>query len=94
MISEKQFTQQIKELCKMFGWLYYHTHRSQFSPAGFPDVVAVLAVDKRVVYVELKSEKGKLSHDQRLWLWHLAAAGQEVYVWRPDDLQQAAKVLR
>lgn len=69
------------------GWdLHYHTYRSFKSPTGFPDDVLVRPRDRRVVFVETKTEKGKPSDDQRVWLAKLAAAGAETYLWRPSDL--------
>lgn len=91
-ISERQFEAQVKDAAKMFGWLYYHTHRSQFSPAGFPDCVFVRPPE--TVYAELKSATGKLSEEQRRWLWWLCAAGQRVFLWRPSSLEQVIEVLR
>ncbi len=65
--------------------LYYHTHDSRRSPAGFPDCVFAWR-SGRVVYAELKSEKGRLTPDQRRWLDYLALSGAPVYVWRPEHL--------
>lgn len=84
MWTEKQFESQIKDLAKRFGWKYYHTWRSIHSPAGFPDCVFAR---ERVVYAELKSETGQPSAEQYEWLEALAEAGQEVYLWRPDDME-------
>ena len=93
-LSEKRFERQVKDAAAMFGCLYYHTHRSQFSPAGFPDCVIVKPRGGPVIYAELKAEKGKLSDDQRTWLWWLCQAGQRVYLWRPSSLDQIIETLR
>lgn len=66
VITEKQFEAQVKDLAKVFGWKYYHTWRSIHSPAGFPDCVMVRP--PRLIFAELKSEKGKLSPEQQEWL--------------------------
>lgn len=89
-MTEKQWTTRIVELSKMLGWLRYHTHRSERSPAGFPDEVLVR---DRVVFLELKREKGKPSPLQVEWLDKLATAGAEVYLARPSDEQEIAQVL-
>jgi len=90
-ISEKQFERQVKDAASLFRHEYYHTQRSQWSPAGFPDCVMVR---ETVIYAELKSEKGKLSEDQRRWLLALCRAGQRVFVWKPSNLDQIIEVLR
>ena len=97
MISEKQFEGQVKQLAKMFGWLYYHTWRSIHSPAGFPDCVFVR--NGTVIFAELKSEKGKLSEHQEEWISALnrvskGSVGVQVYVWRPADFDRIVEILR
>ena len=49
---------------------------------GFPDIVALR---ERVVWIELKAVKGRLSVEQSRWLAQLGYAGQEAHVWRPSD---------
>lgn len=90
-VSEKQFERQVKDAAKLFGWLYYHTHRSQFSPAGFPDCVMVRG--DRLIFAELKSAKGKVSEEQYQWLDALAATA-ETFVWRPDDIEEIIECLK
>jgi len=65
-ITEKQFEAQVKDLAKIYGWLYYHTWRSFHSPAGFPD--CVLVRPPRLIFAELKAEKGVVSDKQQEWL--------------------------
>lgn len=95
-ITEKQFESQVKDLAKMFGWLYYHTWRSFHSPAGFPDCVMVR--DTRTIFAELKTDNLSVSQpsfEQYAWLYALNEAGQEVYLWRPGDLDtEIVEVLR
>jgi hypothetical protein len=60
---------------------------------GFPDLV--LARPPRVIFAELKTAKGKLGPEQENWLAALTACpGVEVYVWRPDQLDDIAQILR
>jgi hypothetical protein len=74
----------------MLGWTSYHTLRSRGSRAGYPDRTLVR---DRIVFVELKREKTGPTDDQVEWLDRLAIAGGEVYLWRPSDLDEIAKVL-
>lgn len=82
LITERDWQSEVIEIAGAGGWMHYHTHDSRKSARGFPDLVFVR---ERVVYAELKSETGKPSDDQVRWLHALAAAGQEVYLWRPRD---------
>lgn len=77
-------------LAVQLGWTSYHTLRSRGSRAGYPDRTLVR---DRIVFVELKREKTGPTDDQVEWLDKLAAAGGEVYLWRPSDLDEIAKIL-
>ena len=80
-----------KGLAPMLGWrLTYHTLRSKGSQSGFPDRVLVR---DRIIYAELKREKTQPTVAQKEWLDGLARAGAEVYLWRPSDLDEIAKIL-
>ena len=95
-LSEKQFGGQLEQLCKLFGWRYYHTHNSRFSAPGYPDYTLVR---ERVIFAELKREdtkkkKYKLSASQIKWRDALLEAKQEWYLWRPRDMDDIAEILR
>ena len=79
-------------MANVWGWISYHTHDSRHSAAGFPDLV--LVKPPRVLFVELKSESGRVSADQMLWLAALAKCpGVETMVWRPSDFDDIGLVL-
>lgn len=88
---ERIFQAQIIELARMQGWDYYHTWSSINSPAGFPDLVMVRG--PRVVFVEVKRDSENPDANQRKWLWKLAAAGQEAYLWKPINWDQMVSCL-
>ena len=92
-LSEKDFQQRIIDRAKALGWLVYHTHDSRRSTAGFPDLV--LARKGRVVFAEVKDEKGTLSKAQAEWHVELMPGNRthEVYVWRPSDLVEIESLL-
>jgi hypothetical protein len=91
-ITERQWLRQVVDLAKMLGWRPYHTQLSKWSEAGWPDLA--LCKPPRLLLVELKSDRGKLTAAQREWLTMLAGcSGVEVYLWRPSDLDQAVGVL-
>jgi hypothetical protein len=82
-VTERELQSAVIEAATLFRWRHYHTHDSRRSAAGFPDLV--LCKPPRTLFVELKSEKGRLSPEQTEWLQDLEKAGQEVRIWRPED---------
>jgi len=93
-VTEADLREQIRDLCKLFGWKMYFSWTSIHSPRGFPDLVLANPEQKRVIFAELKREKGKLTGHQEEWLNALDGAGAEVYVWRPGDIERIADILR
>lgn len=85
-------TKRAPGLADGLGWRGYHTHRSDRSPAGFPDLVLV----RRgwLIFAELKRQdrKAKPSAAQEEWLDDLGEVEARLYpfvtahVWRPLDL--------
>lgn len=90
-INEREFLGQVVDLAKMFGWRVYHTWLSKHSAAGFPDLVLVRP--PRLVFAELKSEKGKLTVPQAQWIWLLRQCA-ETYIWRPHQFEKIVEKLR
>jgi hypothetical protein len=98
--SERDFQREVIQRAKSLGWFIFHAlpgqgrnkHLTLFiGKRGFPDLV--LCRPPRLLFVELKSEKGRLSKDQQEWLDALRACGVEVYVWRPSDLERITEIL-
>ena len=95
-IAEKDFMQQIIDLASLRGWHHYHTHDSRGSAEGFPDLVLIRTRenDGRIIFAEIKAQKGVASPEQKIWLTLLAATGMvEVYLWRPSDWDRIVEVL-
>ena len=91
-IPEKDLQQQVEQLLRLFCWRYYHTWNSRRSAQGFPDLIALRR--ERHLVAELKKEGGEPTPEQQNWLDEFEEVGFEVYIWRPADVEQAAKVLR
>lgn len=95
--SEAAFQQALTNMATAFGWRWYHTHRSDRSPRGFPDLVLVRGVD--LIFAELKTDKGVVSGPQQEWIDSLGrvafiADNVSVYLWRPADWPAIEAVLR
>ena len=94
LVTEKQFMVDVMHYARLKGWLLYHTHRSDRSEPGFPDLVLVRS--PRIVFAELKTERGRPTEDQALWLDELGRSGGatvEAHLWRPSDWVQIEMVL-
>ena len=104
-ISERDFLATVVEYAQLKGWRVAHfrpgmTSRIdksgkpvwvtpvQADGKGFPDLV--LARDGQLLFIEAKSEKGKLSKDQQKWFWELSKVAYSSprvggHLWRPSD---------
>lgn len=89
--TEAQFAAAVIEYAELCGWLVKRDpmYRATAASPGFPDLV--LARGGVVRFMELKSEKGRLTEAQ--WDW-AHAIGEQWYVMRPSDWPEIEKVLR
>jgi hypothetical protein len=74
-------------------WRCYHTHRSDSSPEGFPDLHCVCPSAQVTLYAELKTESGTVTDLQKAWLLDCAEVTPFVYVWRPSDGDEIVEAL-
>ena len=103
-MTEAQFQRSVIELAQLNGWKVAHFRPAQNSKgawrtpvaadgAGFPDLVLVR---DRVIFAELKTDKGRVRPEQREWLDAIQTATTgdpppcdrtiiETRVWRPRD---------
>ncbi len=93
-MSEQDLLKCVLDTAKVFGWLTAHFRPAMLKNGnwrtavsgdgkGFPDVV--LLRDNRSLAWELKSAKGKATHEQQTWLSAFKRAGWEARVIRPED---------
>ena len=90
-MTEKQFQSLIVQFAKMRGWLVYHTYDSRRSEPGFPDLVLVRR--KRVLFRELKTDKGRVTPAQKTWAASLEKAESDYKLWRPSMMTEIYKEL-
>jgi hypothetical protein len=99
MVSERDFQTAVVDLARLKGWRVAHFRPAQTSKGwrtpveadgkGFPDLV--LARAGRVILLELKSARGRVSPEQGEWL---KALGGSAYVIRPADWNELQVILR
>ena len=98
-MREADLQDAIIEMAGFLGWMVAHfrparTDKGWRTPVsadgkGFPDLVMVHPVQRRLLFAELKAEKGKLSPEQQAWIGALSRVTPlgmaELYVWFPTD---------
>ncbi|WP_313813002.1 VRR-NUC domain-containing protein [Glutamicibacter sp.] len=95
--SESDFQTHVLHLAKTYGYtLTYHTADSRRSNPGFPDLVLVHGKTGKLLFIELKTQVGRVSVHQESWINGLRIGGHVAEVWRPIDYVSGriAKVLR
>jgi hypothetical protein len=88
--SERSFQTAVIQLARLQGFRVYHTHDSRKSEPGFPDLVLAR---ERIVFVELKAQKTRITDEQLDWQQALNEAGAEIHFWRPSDWPVIERIL-
>jgi hypothetical protein len=97
-MTEVELQRAVIDCAHLFGWRVAHFRAARMGDgqwrtpvegdgAGFPDLVMAR---ERVIFAELKSQRGHLSEPQRQWSTRLVSAEAEVYLWRPSDWTSGA----
>jgi Holliday junction resolvase len=91
---EAEFHEQVAHLMRINGWSVYSVPDSRrVSLAGYPDITAWSG--NRLIFAELKREKGRVSPAQEEVLAELRQIPcAEVYLWKPSDWQEIVDVTR
>lgn len=95
-MREEVLQTRVEELLRTFGWWVFHDQDPRRNQAGLPDTIAMRP--GRLLFAELKSEKGRLRPKQAEVRGHLegvvariahgpySPAPVSYYLWRPSDL--------
>ena len=96
--TETQFRQAVIQVAEWCGWFCYGIKRTDLalllsaSGIGYPDLT--LCKPPRFIVVELKTERGRLTVDQRRWGTALTDCGVEYATWTPADWPDIEALLR
>lgn len=63
-LRERDLLAQVKDYLKIKGVFFFRIHQSLGSTPGLPDIIAVQPGTGRLIGLELKSDRGKLSYEQ------------------------------
>jgi hypothetical protein len=103
-MSERELATIFEDMLHRADYGFYHPHDARRSQTTLDYV----CWRERVFWAELKTQHGRLSQDrwvkdrygrmyfikgQKTVVAELRAAGQTVYIWRPSDLPEIARVL-
>jgi hypothetical protein len=98
VLTEKDWQQQVEEALRVFGWWFLHipanvvvcprchTKIYRGIAKGFPDILAIKP--PRILWIELKGERGHVDPEQRRVKAMLEACGQIVLHARPRDRER------
>ena len=89
-MTEKQLQAAVVRLARLLGWRAFHQYDSRRSEPGWPDLVLIRR--ERLVFAELKAERGRVTPAQQETLDSLRTVARaiqtgnvEVHLWRPAD---------
>lgn len=106
-MTEREWQAQVVQLARLHGWRCAHFRSVcvarrdgstrwqtpvEADGEGFPDLLCVKL--GRIIAAELKSDTGRVTAEQRLWLQAFEAAGIPAYTWRPRDIEEVMEVLK
>lgn len=92
VVTEKEFQAQVVELARWCGWWVFHPYDSRRSTPGWPDLT--LMRPPRCLFVECKTDRGRVTVEQTAVMAHMAACGLDARLWRPADWDEIEQTLR
>ena len=108
-MNERDFQKAIIDAAHQLGWFVAHFRPAQIrlgkwvtpvqaDGAGFPDLVMVK--DGMMIIAEVKTERGVLSPEQRIWISKMSALERKnrgvvlIRVWKPRHWDQIIHLLK
>lgn len=83
-ITEKDLQRRALDLLHATGWWTFCDRLAVRSDPGWLDVTAVHTGMQRTIFIEVKTERGKLRTGQEMWLMVHQKAGNETFILRPS----------
>ncbi len=92
-VSEAQLHHAVTDMAERLGWLVWHDNDSRRNDPGFPDLLCIHP-DHGVIWLELKTMKGRVRPEQQAWIDLLRQARQRAFVVRPTDMDFLESLFR
>lgn len=106
-LTEAQYQRQVTDVAELLGYEWAHFRPAQTAHgwrtpvsgpigAGWPDLILARERDGRLLFVECKAHRRKVTPEQAHVLGVLGRCGQEVHLWiaGTDSIDHIAEVLR
>jgi hypothetical protein len=92
---ERDFQNRVIEVATLNRWRVYAIGDSRRATmAGYPDLTMWNIHQRRLIFAELKREKGRVSEAQKMVLGELEQIpGAECYLWRPSQWNEIVATL-
>jgi hypothetical protein len=89
-VLEQTFLSAIYRLCSDYDVKYHHcTDSRKCAGVGLPDLV--ICGTRSIIWRELKSSPvDQPTSGQVMWMYYLRAAGQDIKIWTPADLDSGS----
>ena len=87
-LTEAAYQRRITDYCNLRGLRWHHETDSRRTRPGYPDLT--VCGPGGVVWLEVKTDTGRIRPEQRDWLNALTAAGHDALIVRPrhwDDVR-------
>lgn len=91
--SEAEFQSQVTDLATLWGWFWDHDTDPRRKKAGWPDLPMIHEARGLMIWVELKVPPYECTAAQLAMHGRLRAAGQTVYVWKPQHWPEIERAL-
>lgn len=102
-ITETAWMDWIAEIAHTWGWTLAHFRPARtihgwrtavgYDGKGFPDLVLIHPIRRRVIFAEVKTDRGRLDDDQATWRNKLVSAGADWHLWQPKDRPAVVELL-
>ena len=88
VVREGAFQSMVIDLAVWLGWprdLVFHPRVMWSSRRGYPDLTLVNPTQRRLLWLELKAARTKITPAQQYWVQAIREAGGEAYIWRDGE---------